>query len=49
VGDTVEALASGVDAARALGADADARCEAARGSMEGARRAATDALARLAP
>ena len=49
VGDAADALASAVDAARALGADADARCDAARGRLEGARRAAADALARLAP
>ena len=49
VGDAADALASAVDLARALGADADSRCDAARGRLEGARRAAADALARLAP
>jgi len=49
VGDDADALASAVDEARALGADVDSRCDAARGRLEGATRSAADALARLAP
>jgi len=49
VGDAADALASAVDEARALGADADTRCDAARGRLDGAARSAADALARLAP
>jgi uncharacterized protein YhaN len=49
VGDAADALASAVDEARALGADADTRCDASRGRLDGVRRSAADALARLAP
>ncbi|WP_419808591.1 AAA family ATPase [Sphingomonas sp.] len=49
VGDAVDALASAVDEARALGADADARCDTARARLDGAARGAADALARLVP
>ena len=47
--DAAEALVDAVDAARALGADADARCDAARRAMELAAAAAAAALDRLAP
>ncbi len=49
VDDSANALASAVDEARALGAEADSRCDAARGRLDGTRRSAADALARLAP
>lgn len=49
VGDADDALATAVDEARALGADADSRCDAARGRLDVAKRSAADALARLAP
>jgi uncharacterized protein YhaN len=49
VGGATDALASAVDEARALGADVDTRCDAARGRLDGAARSAADALARLAP
>ncbi|MEO6387942.1 MAG: AAA family ATPase [Croceibacterium sp.] len=49
VSDAVEGLTSAVDAARALGTDVDARCDASRGKLDGARRRVGDALARLAP
>lgn len=49
VGDAADVLSSAVDAARALGADADTRCDAARARMESAGRGVADALARLAP
>ncbi|EXS68220.1 ATP-binding protein [Sphingobium sp. Ant17] len=49
VGDAADALASAVDEARALGADADARCYAVRGSLDSAARNAAEALARLVP
>ncbi|WP_447953228.1 AAA family ATPase [Sphingopyxis chilensis] len=44
-----DALASAVDKARALGADADSRCDASRGKLDGVTRRVEDALARLAP
>lgn len=49
VSDAVDALTSAVDHARALGADADARCDALRVKLDGATRQADAALARLAP
>src|SRR3546814_10580144 len=49
VSDAVDALTSAVDHARALGADADARCDALRVKLDGATRRADAALARLAP
>jgi len=49
VGEAADALASAVDEARALGADADSRCDAARDRLDGAVRRVTEALARLAP
>src|SRR3546814_18297658 len=49
VSDAVDALTSAVDHARALGADADARCGALRVKLEGATRRAARAPARLAP
>src|SRR3546814_12110521 len=49
VSDAVDALTSAVDHARALGADADARCDALRAKLDGATRRADAALARRAP
>src|SRR3546814_16696547 len=49
VSDAVDALTSAVDHARALGADADARCDALRVTLDGAKRRAEAALARLTP
>src|SRR3546814_18559432 len=45
VSDAVDALTSAVDHARALGADADARCDALRVKLNGATRRADAALA----
>lgn len=49
VSDAADELTSAVDLARALGADADARCDALRVKLDGATRRADAALARLAP
>jgi hypothetical protein len=49
VSDAVDALTAAVDHARALGADADARCDAMRAKLDSAMRRADDARARLAP
>lgn len=49
VENTSDALIDAVDAARALGADADDRCEAARRKADASAASVTSAIARLAP
>ena len=49
IDEVAEALVDAVDAARTLGADADARCEAARRAAEVAKGTALSALDRLTP
>lgn len=49
VGSTDDALPAAVDEARALGTDADARCDAARDRLDGTTWRLDEAVARLAP